>query len=80
MLLAAGFAPAYRERALSDPEMEAVRQALDFMLAQAAPYLGAWWSTACGTWSYYNKPAARMMRFFLDMPADAPLPATGRST
>ncbi len=33
MLLAAGFAPAYRERALSDPEMGAVMQALDFMLA-----------------------------------------------
>ena len=31
MLLAAGFAPAYRERALLDPDMEAVMRALDFM-------------------------------------------------
>lgn len=34
MLLAAGFAPAYRERSLSDPDMDAVKRALDFMLAQ----------------------------------------------
>src|SRR5471032_2604129 len=34
MLLAAGFAPAYQERKLSDPELKSVKQALDFMLAQ----------------------------------------------
>ena len=34
MLLAAGFAPAYQERKLSDPELGPVRQAIDFMLRQ----------------------------------------------
>jgi len=38
MLLAAGFAPAYQERNLSDPELSAVMQALDFMLRQQEPY------------------------------------------
>src|SRR5687767_9250839 len=34
LLLAAGFAPVYRERALDAPEMAQVRRALDFMLRQ----------------------------------------------
>jgi len=38
MLLAAGFAPLYRERALTDPELLPVRRALDCMLAQQEPY------------------------------------------
>jgi transcriptional regulator with XRE-family HTH domain len=37
MLLAAGFAPAYQERKLADPELHSVKQALDFMLRQQAP-------------------------------------------
>jgi len=76
MLLAAGFAPAYRERALSDPELDAVKQALDFMLAQAAPYpalvVDRLWNLLL-----HNEPAARMMRFFLGMPAAAPIPGDG---
>jgi transcriptional regulator with XRE-family HTH domain len=76
MLLAAGFAPAYRERALSDPEMDAVKQALDFMLAQAAPYpalvVDRLWNLLM-----HNEPAARMMRFFLGMPPGAPIPDGG---
>lgn len=76
MLLAAGFAPAYRERNLSDPEMEAVKQALDFMLAQAAPYpafvVDRLWNLVMA-----NEPAARMMRFFLGLPAHAPIPRDG---
>jgi transcriptional regulator with XRE-family HTH domain len=76
MLLAAGFAPAYRERALLDPELDAVKQALDFMLAQAAPYpalvVDRLWNL-----QMHNEPAARMMRFFLGMPADAPIPGDG---
>ena len=64
MLLAAGFAPAYRERALLDPELDAVKQALDFMLAQAAPYpalvVDRLWNLLM-----HNAPAARMMRFFI---------------
>jgi transcriptional regulator with XRE-family HTH domain len=38
MLTAAGFAAAYTERNLTDPELREVKQALDFMLAQAEPY------------------------------------------
>lgn len=76
MLLAAGFAPAYRERNLSDPEMQAVKQALDFMLAQAAPYpalvVDRLWNLVMA-----NEPAARMMRFLLGMPAHAPIPRDG---
>jgi transcriptional regulator with XRE-family HTH domain len=38
MLAAAGFASAYSERNLTDPELREVKQALDFMLAAAEPY------------------------------------------
>lgn len=38
MLSAAGFAAAYGERNLTDPELREVKQALDFMLAQAEPF------------------------------------------
>jgi transcriptional regulator with XRE-family HTH domain len=76
MLLAAGFAPAYQERNLSDPEMRAVKQALDFMLAQQAPYpafvVDRLWNLVMA-----NQPAAGMMRWFLGMPDDAPLPRDG---
>ncbi|CAN7145152.1 helix-turn-helix domain-containing protein [Massilia sp. LjRoot122] len=76
MLLAAGFAPAYRERCLQDPELAAVMQALDFMLAQQAPYpalvVDRLWNLVMA-----NEPAARMMRWFLGMPAHAPIPRDG---
>jgi transcriptional regulator with XRE-family HTH domain len=76
MLLAAGFAPAYRERKLSDPDMDAVKRALDFMLAQQAPYpalvVDRLWNLVM-----FNEPAARMMRYFLGMPADALIPRDG---
>ena len=38
LLVAAGFAPVYRESALAAPELDQVRRALDFMLAQQEPY------------------------------------------
>src|SRR5262252_10915210 len=38
MLLAAGYAPAWRERDLSTPDLAAVNSALDYMLAQHEPY------------------------------------------
>jgi hypothetical protein len=76
MLLAAGFAPAYRERSLTDPELAAVRQALDFMLTQQAPYpalvVDRLWNLVMA-----NEPAVGMMRFFLGMPAHAPIPRDG---
>ena len=37
MLLAAGFAPAYRESNLASPELAPVRRAIDFMLRQQEP-------------------------------------------
>ena len=76
MLLAAGFAPAYRERSLLDPELSAVTQALEFMLAQQAPYpalvVDRLWNLVM-----VNAPAATMMRLFLGMPAAAPIPRDG---
>ncbi|WP_312520025.1 helix-turn-helix domain-containing protein [Massilia sp.] len=76
MLLAAGFAPAYRERSLGDPELAAVTRALDFMLAQQAPYpalvVDRLWQLVMA-----NEPAARMMRWFLGLPAHAPIPRDG---
>jgi transcriptional regulator with XRE-family HTH domain len=38
MLLAAGYAPVYRERGLDEPEMEPVREALDLVLKGHEPY------------------------------------------
>src|ERR1700760_2319187 len=38
MLLAAGFAPVYRETSLGAPELTPVRQAIDRMLKQQEPY------------------------------------------
>jgi transcriptional regulator with XRE-family HTH domain len=74
MLLAAGFAPAYQERSLSDPEMGAVRQALDFMLAQQAPYpalvVDRLWNL-----QMHNAPAATLMSWLLGLPAGAALPS-----
>jgi transcriptional regulator with XRE-family HTH domain len=38
LLLAAGFAPVWRESDLTSPELGGVREALDYMLAQQEPY------------------------------------------
>jgi transcriptional regulator with XRE-family HTH domain len=47
LLLAGGYAPAYRERGLADPELRAVRAALNQVLAGHRPYPAAvvnrWW-------------------------------------
>ncbi|GGC60194.1 helix-turn-helix domain-containing protein [Undibacterium terreum] len=76
MLLAAGFAPAYQERKLSDPELNSVKQALDFMLAQQAPYpalvVDRLWNLVMT-----NGPAAMMMKWLLDLPDNQPLPREG---
>ncbi|MES2102957.1 MAG: helix-turn-helix transcriptional regulator [Pseudomonadota bacterium] len=76
MLLAAGFAPAYQERKLSDPELKSVKQALDFMLAQQAPYPGL---VVDRLWNLVmtNGPAAMMMKWLLDMPENQPMPREG---
>jgi len=71
MLLAAGYAPAYQERNLSDPEMQAVKQALDFMLRQQAPYpalvVDRLWNLVMS-----NDPAGKMIHWLLGGP-----PASG---
>jgi transcriptional regulator with XRE-family HTH domain len=38
ILLAAGFAPAFQERSMEDPEMQAARAAVDLVLAAHEPY------------------------------------------
>jgi transcriptional regulator with XRE-family HTH domain len=38
LLLAAGFAPAFREQTMQDPDLASVRQAVDLVLAGHAPY------------------------------------------
>lgn len=76
MLLSAGFAPAYQERKLSDPELAAVKQALDFMLAQQAPFPAL---VVDRLWNLHmaNGPAALLMRWLLGVPDTAPLPLEG---
>jgi transcriptional regulator with XRE-family HTH domain len=56
MLLAAGFAPVYRESNLAAPELAPVRQAIDRILKQQEPYRPSW-STGCGTCSRATTPA-----------------------
>jgi transcriptional regulator with XRE-family HTH domain len=76
MLLAAGFAPAYQERKMDDPELRAVKQALDFMLAQQAPYpalvVDRLWNLVM-----HNEPAGGFMKWLLDMPPEAAIPRDG---
>lgn len=76
MLLAAGFAPAYQERRLSDPELAAVRRALELMLAQQAPYpalvVDRLWNLQMS-----NGPAAALIAWLLDLPAGQALPGDG---
>lgn len=76
MLLAAGFAPAYQERNLSDPELSSVMQALDFMLRQQAPFpalvVDRLWNLVM-----FNDPAAGFMKWLLGLPAGASIPRDG---
>ncbi len=76
MLLAAGFAPAYQERSLSDPELASVMQALEFMLRQQAPFpalvVDRLWNLVM-----FNEPAAGMMKWLLGMPEEAIIPRDG---
>ena len=76
MLLAAGFAPAYQERKLSDPELAAVKQALDFMLAQQAPFpalvVDRLWNLQMA-----NGPAVMLIRWLLGVPDGQALPLEG---
>ncbi len=76
MLLAAGFAPAYHERKLSDPELGPVRQAIDFMLRQQAPFpaivVDRLWNL-----QLLNEPAAGLFKWLMGLPPDALVPGDG---
>lgn len=76
MLLAAGFAPAYQERNLSDPELASVMQALDFMLRKQAPFPAL---VVDRLWNLvrFNEPAAGFMTWLLGLPAGSVIPRDG---
>jgi transcriptional regulator with XRE-family HTH domain len=65
LLVAAGFAPAFRQTALAEPMMGGVKTALDFILRQQEPYpalvVDRRWDVVAR-----NAAAARMRRAFLD--------------
>jgi len=64
LLLAAGYAPAWRERDLSAPGLEVVNRALDYMLAQHEPFpafvLDRRWNLLRA-----NRGAVKMIEFLL---------------
>ena len=68
MLTAAGFATAYTERNLTDPELREVKQALDFMLAQQEPFpaivVDRLWNLVMA-----NQAAAGMLQWLTGQPA-----------
>ena len=73
LLLAAGFAPAFRARALGTPEMGEVNTALDLMLEQQEPYpavvIDRYWTMQRG-----NRAAIRFMTFLAGSPPPAGAP------
>lgn len=72
LLLAAGFAPVFRERDLGAPELGVVRQALDHMLKQQEPYPAV---VVDRLWNLMdaNEPANRMTTFLLEgLPGQKP--------
>ena len=74
LLIAAGFAPAWRESELSAPELAKVDNAINFMLTQQEPYPGV---VVDRRWNLMraNQSAVRMVEFLLGG-SDAP-PAEG---
>jgi transcriptional regulator with XRE-family HTH domain len=72
MLLAAGFAPVWREGDLSDPELAQVTGALDRMLAQQEPYPAF---VVDRRWNLLraNAGAGRMVRVLLGAPPEGPV-------
>jgi transcriptional regulator with XRE-family HTH domain len=74
LLLAAGFAPAYAERAIDAPEMAPVREALDRILKGHEPYpavvVDRWWDLA-GVNAGVALLTARVAPHLLEPPANA---------
>jgi transcriptional regulator with XRE-family HTH domain len=73
LLLAAGFAPMWRESVLAAPELAQVMQALDHMLEQQEPYPAF---VVDRRWNLLraNRGAGRMVEFLLGPPADPAAP------
>jgi transcriptional regulator with XRE-family HTH domain len=65
LLVAAGFAPLYKERGLTDPEMQQVHKALDCMLRQQEPYpavvIDRHWNMLMG-----NEASRRLLTWLLE--------------
>src|SRR4029079_13641064 len=78
MLLAAGFAPAYRESNLAAPELLPVRKAIDHMLKQQEPYpaivVDRLWNFIQG-----NDAANAFTIFLFEGPRPSPAPGKGVS-
>lgn len=74
LLLAAGFAPAWRESALGEPDLAVVNRALEFILAQQEPYPAV---VVDRRWNLLraNGAAGRLTDFLTDRPASAPDPS-----
>jgi transcriptional regulator with XRE-family HTH domain len=72
LLVAAGFAPVYAERALDDPALGAVRQTIDLLLKGMEPYpalaVDRYWHLVTA-----NRAAARLMAGLPDMLAKPPV-------
>lgn len=70
MLVAAGFAPVFREQGLTGVEAEPVRRALGFMLRQQEPFPGI---VTDGHWNLLmaNAGAGRLIADFVDLDAFA---------
>ena len=73
LMLAAGFAPMWRESNLGDPELAQVDGALDFMLAQQEPYPAL---VVDRRWNLMraNQAGQRLVGFLTDTPPRAPDP------
>lgn len=73
LLTAAGYAPIYRESALGAPELNQVRRALGFMLAQQEPFPAL---VVDHHWNLLlqNQAAGRLFGLFLDREAAAQVP------
>ncbi len=71
MLSAAGFAPVYRERSLDDPDMAAVRRAVELLIERHDPYpafaIDRHWNVVMT-----SEATGRMMAMLVD-PASAPI-------
>src|SRR5215468_4787121 len=71
LLIAAGFAPIYRETGLTAPEMALTKRAVEFLLKQQEPYpaivLDRHWNLLQA-----NEGAAKFVQFLLDAPPKEP--------